>query len=121
MGAGGAGAAPGAPRLWPGMPVRVGAPGAAGSACTTAGADSNCSSVTVSGCGSSTCSHIPAACARPDVHGRMDNASEAVAELWLAVTFQALSTIAIRGIADSISATLQAVFRPAVLARHRLE
>ena len=44
----------------------------------------------------------------------MDNASEAVAELWLAVTFQALSTIAILGIDHSISATLHAVFRPAV-------
>src|SRR4029079_4058607 len=90
----------------PPAPVGVGAPLAAGCASTTAGADSNWTSLTAIGCGNSTCNHIPGCCAWPEVHGPMLSAHEAVAGLGLAVTFQPLSTSAIRGSVDSISVTV---------------
>ena len=49
----------------------------------------------------------------------MLNASDAVAGLWLAVAFQPLSTSAMRGSEDSISATVHDALRFAVAARTR--
>ena len=61
---------------------------------------------------------MPGSCGTPDVQGRMLSASLAVAELWLAVTFQPLSTTTIFGSDASISATVHGVLR---LARGRAD
>src|SRR5689334_6658871 len=69
------------------MPVRVGAPGTIGVVSTGNAVDVNWISVTVVACGSSIWNHIPACWACPDVHGLMPSACDAIAGLWLAVSF----------------------------------
>ena len=63
---------------------------------------------------------MPGSCGSPDVHGLMLSAFDAVAELWLAVSFHFGSTTICWGSDATSSADVHGVLRSAVAARARL-
>ena len=74
--------------------------------------------VTVAGCDSSICSHMPGACATPELHWRSVVASLAVWLLWLAVSFHPSGSPTL-GTELITSAVVHGVLRDAVAARTR--
>src|SRR5258706_12100299 len=119
MGAAGPPPAPAPRRPPPPTAVRTGAPGTVAmfSAATTP--DSNCTSESWVGCGSSTWNHMPGFCGSPDVHGWMVKPLGATAGLWLAVAFHEGSRTIGRGSEDSSSGIAQGAFLDADAARTR--